>query len=461
MAETVFDKIWRQHVILGEEGEPQLLYVDLHLVHEVTSPQGFESLRENNRPVRRPDKTFATVDHNVPTSPTPVNSVEAITDRISRLQVETLQKNCRDFGIKLATIGTQDQGIVHVIGPQLGLSQPGRLIVCGDSHTSTHGGMGAIAFGIGSSEVEHVLGTQTIWQVKPKNMGIRIHGELAPGVTAKDISMALIAQHGTGFGVGYAVQFYGETIEKLPVENRMTITNMAIEGGAKMGIIQPDEKTFEYLRGRKYAPQDLEAAKEYWSQYYTDDESAFDEIIDLDASTVAPYVTWGTNPSMAVPFGEKLPAIEDENMQQAYDYMDLKPGIKVSEIPIDWVFIGSCTNGRLIDLQAAAEVMRGHKLAKNVTAWVVPGSRKVQQDAERLGIDKVFKEAGCEWRDPGCSACLAMNPDKVPAGMHCASTTNRNFEGRQGPGARTHLASPAMVAAAVVHGHFVDIRELG
>lgn len=461
MAETVFDKIWRQHVILGEEGEPQLLYVDLHLVHEVTSPQGFESLRENHRPVRRPDKTFATVDHNVPTSPTPVNSVEAITDRISRLQVETLQKNCRDFGIKLSTIGTQDQGIVHVIGPQLGLSQPGRLIVCGDSHTSTHGGMGAIAFGIGSSEVEHVLGTQTIWQVKPKNMGIRIHVELAPGVTAKDISMALIAQHGTGFGVGYAVQFYGETIEKLPVENRMTITNMAIEGGAKMGIIQPDEKTFEYLRGRKYAPQDIDAAIEHWSQYYTDDESAFDKIIDLDASTVAPYVTWGTNPSMAVPFGEKLPEIKDDNMQQAYDYMDLKPGIDVSEIPIDWVFIGSCTNGRLIDLKAAAEVIRDHKLAKNVTAWVVPGSRKVQQDAEKLGIDKIFKDAGCEWRDPGCSACLAMNPDKVPDGMHCASTTNRNFEGRQGPGARTHLASPAMVAAAAVNGHFVDIREFG
>lgn len=460
MASTIFDKIWQNHVIEGNEGEPQLLYVDLHLVHEVTSPQAFEGLRENNRKVRRPDKTFATVDHNVPTNPSPVDSIENIHDKISRLQVETLQNNCQEFGIKMAGIGAKDQGIVHVIGPQLGLSQPGKIIVCGDSHTSTHGGLGAIAFGIGTSEVEHVLATQTIWQMKPKNMGIKIQGKLAKGVSSKDIIMHLIAKYGANFGVGYALEFYGDTIENLSQEARMTITNMAIEGGAKVGIIKPDEKTFEYVAGRKYAPEDMDAAIAYWSQLYTDSEEAFDKIITVDATQLEPYVSWGTNPAMAVSFSEKLPKITDSNIKQAYEYMGLEPGIKVENIPVEWIFIGSCTNGRLEDLKKAAEVIKGHKLAPNVTGWVVPGSRSVKTQAEKLGLDKIFIDAGCEWRDPGCSACLAMNPDKIPAGIHCASTTNRNFEGRQGANARTHLASPAMVAAAGINGHFVDIRKI-
>lgn len=453
MGKTLFDKVWEKHVITGQAGEPQLIYVDLHLVHEVTSPQAFEGLRENQRQVRRPERTFATMDHNVPTK-----DIFNIKDQISKKQIETLEKNCQEFGICLAKMGTADQGIVHVIGPQLGLTQPGQVIVCGDSHTATHGAFGSIAFGIGTSEVEHVLATQTIWQMKPKTMGIHLHGQLQPGVAAKDIIMALIAQHGVNFGVGYAVEFYGDTLQQLSMENRMTICNMAIEGGAKMGIMKPDQTTFDYLKDRKYTPRNFAAAVDYWKQFYTDDPSDYDQIIDFDVSQLAPYISWGTNPAMAIPITASLPKSNDMNLERAYQYMDLKPGIKATEIPIQWIFIGSCTNGRLEDIKEAAKVIKGHHISPHVTAWIVPGSRTVKNEAEKLGLDKIFKDAGCEWRDPGCSACLAMNPDKIPAGIHCASTTNRNFEGRQGKNARTHLASPAMVAAAAIHGHFVDIR---
>ncbi|MFT9273122.1 MAG: 3-isopropylmalate dehydratase large subunit [Liquorilactobacillus nagelii] len=454
MGKTLFDKLWEKHVISGPAGQPQLIYIDLHLVHEVTSPQAFEGLRINHRQVRRPDKTFATMDHNVPTK-----DIFNIQDQISRKQIETLQQNCQEFGIRLADMGNADQGIVHVIGPQLGLTQPGQVVVCGDSHTATHGAFGSIAFGIGTSEVEHVLATQTIWQLKPKTMGIHLHGQLQPGVAAKDIIMALIAQNGVDFGTGYAVEFFGDTLQQLSMENRMTICNMAIEGGAKMGMMRPDQITFDYLRGRKYAPQNMAKAIEYWQQFYTDDVSDYDRVIDFDVSQLAPYVSWGTNPAMAVPVTGKLPEITDMNIQRAYNYMDLSPASKATEIPIQWIFIGSCTNGRLADIKEAAKVLKGKKIAPNVTAWIVPGSRAVKNAAEKLGLDKIFKDAGCEWRDPGCSACLAMNPDKVPAGIHCASTTNRNFEGRQGKDARTHLASPAMVAAAAIYGHFIDIRQ--
>ncbi|KRN29839.1 3-isopropylmalate dehydratase, large subunit [Liquorilactobacillus mali] len=454
MGKTLFDKLWEKHVVSGEEGEPQLIYVDLHLVHEVTSPQAFEGLRTNNRTVRRPDRTFATMDHNVPTK-----DIFNIKDQISRKQIETLRANCKEFGLRLADMGNEDQGIVHVIGPQLGLTQPGEIVVCGDSHTATHGAFGSIAFGIGTSEVEHVLATQTIWQLKPKTMGIHLYGKLQEGVAAKDIIMALIAQNGVDFGTGYAVEFFGETVKQLSMENRMTICNMAIEGGAKMGMMRPDQTTFDYLKGRKYAPKNMDKAVEYWKQFYTDDVTDYDTVIEFDVSTLAPYVSWGTNPSMAVPVNATLPKITDMNVQRAYDYMDLKPAIKATDIPIQWIFIGSCTNGRLADIQEAARVMKGHHIAENVTAWIVPGSRTVKNEAERLGLDQIFKDAGCEWREPGCSACLAMNPDKIPVGIHCASTTNRNFEGRQGKDARTHLASPAMVAAAAIHGHFIDIRQ--
>lgn len=459
MAKTLFDKVWDKHVIAGKKGDPQLLYVDLHLIHEVTSPQPFDGLRQAGRKLRRPDKTFATIDHNVPTAPTPVTSVESVMDQISKLQITTLQKNCRDFGVELADIGDKDQGIVHVIGPQLGLTQPGKLIVCGDSHTSTHGGLGALSFGIGTSEIEHVFSTQTLWQVKPKNLGVHVTGHLAPGIFAKDIVMALIAKYGTNFAEGYALEYYGPTIDEMPIENRMTLTNMIIEGGAKVAMINPDQKTFDYLRGRERVPKDFDKAVEYWKQFKTDSPDAYDWIIELDVSDLAPYVSWGTTPSMSVPYGAKLPAVTDKNIERAYDYMDLEPEMPVQDIPINWVFIGSCTNGRLSDLKEAARVMKGKHLAPGVQAWVVPGSRGVQKAAEKIGLDKIFTDAGCEWRDPGCSACLAMNPDKVPAGMHCASTTNRNFEGRQGPGARTHMASPAMVAAAGINGQFVDVRK--
>lgn len=450
----MFDKIWDQHVITGKPGDPQLIYVDLHLLHEVTSPQAFEGLRENHRKVRRTDKTFATMDHNVPTV-----DIFNIQDAIARKQIDTLQKNTDEFGIRSAGMGDEDQGIIHVIGPQLGLTQPGMVIVCGDSHTATHGAFGSIAFGIGTSEVEHVLATQTIWQTKPKTMGIHVHGKLHHGVYAKDIIMGIIAREGVAFGTGYAAEFYGDTISNMSMEERMTLCNMAIEGGAKMGNVQPDQTTFDYVAGRKYAPKQIDKAIEYWKQFTTDDEAAFDKVIDFDVSDLSPYISWGTNPGMSIPVNGRFPEIKDEDDRKAYEYVGLKPGGKPEEIPIRWAFFGSCTNGRLSDLKIAASVLKGHHIAEGLTAWVVPGSRTIKERAEELGIDQIFKDAGCEWREPGCSACLGMNPDHVPAGIHCASTSNRNFEGRQGVGSRTHLASPAMVAAAAINGHFIDISK--
>ncbi len=454
MPQTMFDKLWNRHVISGKAGEPQLIYVDLHLLHEVTSPQAFEGLRENHRRVRRTDKTFATMDHNVPTE-----DIFNIKDAISRKQIETLAHNAAEFHVRLAGMGDADQGIIHVIGPQLGLTQPGMVIVCGDSHTATHGAFWSIAFGIGTSEVEHVLATQTIWQTKPKTMGIHVHGQLGHGVYAKDIIMGIIAREGVAFGTGYAVELYGDTIERMSMPERMTLCNMGIEGGAKMCQVRPDQTTFDYVAGRKYAPKNMTKAIADWQQYYTDDPAAFDRVIDFDVSDLAPFVSWGTNPGMSIPIDQQLPPIKNADDQKAYEYVGLHPGQAAVDIPIQYAFFGSCTNGRLSDLKIAANVLRGHHIAPGLTALVVPGSRAVKEAAERLGLDKIFKDAGCEWREPGCSACLGMNPDQVPAGLHCASTSNRNFEGRQGAGSRTHLASPAMVAYAAINGHFVDIRK--
>ncbi|MBU7449127.1 MULTISPECIES: 3-isopropylmalate dehydratase large subunit [Lactiplantibacillus] len=454
MPQTMFDKLWNRHVISGKAGEPQLIYVDLHLLHEVTSPQAFEGLRENHRRVRRTDKTFATMDHNVPTE-----DIFNIKDAISRKQIETLAHNAAEFHVRLAGMGDADQGIIHVIGPQLGLTQPGMVIVCGDSHTATHGAFGSIAFGIGTSEVEHVLATQTIWQTKPKTMGIHVHGQLGHGVYAKDIIMGIIAREGVAFGTGYAVELYGDTIERMSMPERMTLCNMGIEGGAKMCQVKPDQTTFDYVAGRKYAPKNMAKAIADWRQYYTDDPAAFDRVIDFDVSDLAPFVSWGTNPGMSIPINQQLPPIKNADDQKAYEYVGLHPGQAAVDIPTQYAFFGSCTNGRLSDLKIAANVLRGHHITPGLTALVVPGSRAVKEAAERLGLDKIFKDAGCEWREPGCSACLGMNPDQVPAGLHCASTSNRNFEGRQGAGSRTHLASPAMVAYAAINGHFVDIRK--
>ncbi|WEV54838.1 3-isopropylmalate dehydratase large subunit [Leuconostocaceae bacterium ESL0723] len=455
MSKTLFDKVWEKHVIAGEVGEPQLLYVDLHLIHEVTSPQPFDGLRTSHRKVRRPDLTIATMDHNVPTK-----DIFNVQDQMSRLQMEALEKNCKEFGVQLASIGDAKQGIVHVVGPERGLTQPAKVIVCGDSHTATHGAFGAIAFGIGTSEVEHVLATQTIWQVKPKTMGIKITGKLPKNTYSKDIIMALIAKYGVSFGNGYAIEFYGETIENLSMEARLTMCNMCIEAGSKTGMVKPDQTTYDYIEGREYAPKDMDAAKEYWSQFYTDDVADFDKVIEFDVSDLKPMITWGTNPGMAMPVTAKTPEIKDENDEAAYDYIGLHPGQTAEDIPLDYLFIGSCTNSRYEDLEEAAKMMKGKHLAPNITAWIVPGSRAVRNKAIETGIAKIFEDAGCEWREPGCSACLAMNPDKIPAGKHAASTSNRNFVGRQGPGSRTHLASPAMVAAAGIAGHFVDITEM-
>ncbi|TFI66448.1 3-isopropylmalate dehydratase large subunit [Carnobacterium divergens] len=454
MGKTLFDKLWDRHVIYGEIGEPQLLYVDLHLIHEVTSPQGFEGLRLANRGVRRPDKTYGALDHNVPTE-----DIYHIQDLVAKKQIEALQNNCREFGITLADNGSENQGIVHMVGPETGLTQPGKVIVCGDSHTATHGAFGAIGFGIGSSEVEHVLATQAIWQQKPKSMGIEITGKLAKGVYAKDIILHLIATYGVAVGTGYAVEYFGETVRGMTMEERMTICNMAIEGGAKMGMMAPDQTTFDYLEGRSYAPKNFAKAVSDWQTLTTDADAHFDTLLQLDVSELAPYVTWGTNPEMGVPFGTAFPASESMNHERAYDYMGLKPGQKAEDIPLGYVFIGSCTNGRLSDLKEAAKLVDGKKVKAEIRALVVPGSRQVKRAAEKIGLDQIFKKAGFEWREPGCSMCLGMNPDQVPAGIHCASTSNRNFEGRQGKGARTHLVSPAMAAAAAIHGHFIDIRQ--
>lgn len=456
MSKTLFDKVWDRHVIAGIEGEPQLLYVDLHLIHEVTSPQGFDGLREANRKVRRPDKTIATVDHNVPTE-----DIFNIKDLISKNQIETLQKNCKEFTIPLMDIGTANQGIVHMVGPELGATQPGKVVVCGDSHTATHGAFGALAFGIGSSEVEHVFATQTIWQKKPMSLGVEITGKLASGVYAKDIILHLIATYGTAFGSGYAIEFFGDTVEGLSMEERMTICNMSIEFGAKIGMMAPDQTTYDYLRGRQYAPENIALAITDWETLKSDPEATYDTLISLDVSDLGPYVTWGTNPGMGVPFGEQFPPAMDQNDERAYHYMNLKPGQTAEDIPLGYVFIGSCTNSRLSDLMEAAKYIQGGKVPDHIRALVVPGSRSVRDAAQELGLDEIFIAAGFEWREPGCSACLGMNPDKVPAGVHCASTSNRNFEGRQGKGARTHLVSPAMAAAAAINGKFVDIRKVG
>lgn len=461
---TVIEKIWENHVVSREEGKPDLLYIDLHLVHEVTSPQAFEGLRMNGRRVRRPDLTYATMDHNVPT----INR-HIVNDPISKTQMETLKQNCREFGIELADIDHPDQGIVHVIGPQLGLTQPGKTIVCGDSHTSTHGAFGALAFGIGTSEVEHVLATQTIWQKKPKTLQIKVNGKLGFGVQAKDIILAIIAKFGVNAGTGYVMEFTGEAIRSLSMEERMTICNMSIEAGARAGLVSPDITTVEYLRGRRYAPQgeEFEEAAKTWLALASDEGAEYDKTLEIDTAEIEPQMTWGTNPSMGSGISGVVPSPDNfereadkESVRHALEYMGLESGTKLTEIPVDYVFIGSCTNSRLSDLRAAAEVAKGRKVQDHVTAIVVPGSQTVKQQAEAEGLDQIFINAGFEWRESGCSMCLAMNDDIVPPGKRCASTSNRNFEGRQGSGARTHLVSPSMAAAAAVMGRFTDVREL-
>jgi len=461
---TIIDKIWERHVVHREPGKPDLLYIDLHLVHEVTSPQAFEGLRLSGRRVRRPDLTYATVDHNVPT-----RNRHVIHDEIAKKQMLTLAENCREYGIPLADIHHPDQGIVHVIGPELGLTQPGKTIVCGDSHTSTHGAFGALAFGIGTSEVEHVLATQTLWQSKPKTMQVKINGRIRPGVSAKDIILAFIARFGVKTGTGFIFEYTGEAIRNLSMEERMTVCNMSIEAGARAGMISPDQKTIEYLEGKKYVPkgETFSRAAEAWLKLKTDDGAVYDRTIEMDASTIEPQVTWGTNPSMCVPISGRVPSPDDfakpserKAAEKALEYMGLKPGTPIEEIAIDHVFFGSCTNSRLSDLRIAAEIVKGRKVHEKVKAIVVPGSHSVKKAAEREGLDRIFKEAGFEWREPGCSMCLAMNDDVLQPGERAASTSNRNFEGRQGAGSRTHLVSPAMAAAAAIAGHFIPVHRL-
>lgn len=464
MVKTIIEKVWDRHVVTEEEGKPDLLYIDLHLLHEVTSPQAFEGLRLAGRQVRRPERCYATMDHNVPT-----RNVETVSDPIAQKQMTTLEKNCEEFGIELAHMTHPDQGIVHIIGPELGLTQPGRTIVCGDSHTSTHGAFGAIAFGIGTSEVEHVLSTQTLWQRRPKTMEVKISGELGTGVTAKDVILAVIAKFGIDVGTGHIIEFTGEAIRNLSMEERMTICNMSIEAGAKAGLISPDETTVEYLRGRRHVPEGeaFEAAAAEWLALATDEGAVYDTTLTLDASEIEPYVTWGTNPAMGTGISGRVPYASDyesssdqEALKKAIAYMGLEEGMPLSDISIQHVFIGSCTNARLSDLRAAAAIVKGQQVHPTVTAIVVPGSCSVKRLAEQEGLDEVFKAAGFEWRESGCSMCLAMNDDVVPAGERCASTSNRNFEGRQGAGARTHLVSPAMAAAAAIAGRFTDIRKV-
>ena len=464
MGKNIIDKVWEQHVVHREDGKPDLLYIDLHLIHEVTSPQAFEGLRLAGRKVRRTDLCFATMDHNVPTKNLPT-----INDPIAKKQIMTLAENAKEFDIELADIGHPDQGIVHVIGPELGLTQPGKTIVCGDSHTATHGAFGAIAFGIGTSEVEHVLSTQTLWQLKPPTMEIRVNGKLGVGVTAKDIILAIIAKWGIGVGTGYIVEYTGEAIRKLSMEERMTICNMSIEAGAKAGLISPDETTVEFLRGRRHAPQGekFEEAAKYWLSLASDTDANYDVVLEIEADEIEPIVTWGTNPAMGVGVSKKVPTTADYDneadkaaLDKALAYMDLQAGQKITDIEIQHVFIGSCTNSRINDLRAAAEIVKGEKLAPGVKGIVVPGSWSTKAQAEKEGLDKIFLAAGFEWRESGCSACLGMNEDIIPSGERCASTSNRNFEGRQGAGARTHLVSPAMAAAAAIHGRFVDVRKL-
>jgi 3-isopropylmalate/(R)-2-methylmalate dehydratase large subunit len=466
MARTLAEKVWNAHVVRqGTGAEPDLLYIDLHLVHEVTSPQAFDGLRQARRRVRRPDLTIATEDHNVPTA-----GIELpIADPVSRTQVETLRKNCAEFGIRLHPMGDDEQGIVHVVGPQLGLTQPGMTVVCGDSHTSTHGAFGALAFGIGTSEVEHVLATQTLPLRPFKTMAITVDGALRPGVTAKDVILAVIAKLGTGGGQGYVLEYRGSAIERMSMEARMTICNMSIEAGARAGMIAPDETTFAYLRGRPHAPagQHWDAAVAAWRELHTDPDATFDAEVRIDAGALTPFVTWGTNPGQGLPLSERVPdpalladANERTAAEKALSYMDLKPGTPLREIPVDTVFLGSCTNGRIEDLRSAAEVLRGHRVADRVRMLVVPGSMRVRAAAESEGLDKVFLEAGAEWRAAGCSMCLGMNPDQLAPGERSASTSNRNFEGRQGKGGRTHLVSPLVAAATAVRGTLSSPEDL-
>ncbi|MEJ5998745.1 3-isopropylmalate dehydratase large subunit [Corynebacterium sp. H130] len=467
---TLAEKVWNDHIVTkGEEGAPDLIYIDLHLVHEVTSPQAFDGLRLAGRQVRRPDLTIATEDHNVPTVGVTTGAIQEIKDMISRTQVETLRRNAEEFGIRLHPMGDIEQGIVHVVGPQLGLTQPGMTVVCGDSHTSTHGAFGSIAMGIGTSEVEHVLATQTL-PLKPfKTMAVNVSGELADGVSAKDLILAIIAKIGTGGGQGHIIEYRGSAIEKLSMEARMTICNMSIEAGARAGMIAPDETTFEFLKGRPHAPSgaDWDAAVEYWKSLRTDDDAVFDTVVDIDGSALTPFVTWGTNPGQGAPLSAAVPNPEDiaedserAAAEKAIAYMGLEPGQPLREIKIDTVFVGSCTNGRIEDLRTAAEIVRGRTIAAETRMLVVPGSARVREQAVAEGLDKVFEDFGAEFRAPGCSMCLGMNPDQLAPGERSASTSNRNFEGRQGVGGRTHLVSPAVAAATAVAGHLASPADL-
>ncbi|NOI26037.1 3-isopropylmalate dehydratase large subunit [Vibrio mediterranei] len=465
MSKTLYEKVYDAHVAVEAEGENPILYIDRHLVHEVTSPQAFDGLREKGRQVRQVGKTFATMDHNVSTTTKDINA----SGEMARIQMETLSKNCEEFGVTLYDINHKYQGIVHVMGPELGITLPAMTIVCGDSHTATHGAFGSLAFGIGTSEVEHVLATQTLKQSRAKAMKIEVKGKVAPGVTAKDIVLAIIGETTAAGGTGYVVEFCGEAITDLSMESRMTVCNMAIELGAKAGLIAPDETTFEYLKGRKFAPQgaDWDAAVEYWKTFKTDDDAKFDAVVTLNGADIKPQVTWGTNPGQVIAVDQPIPSpesfadpVEKASAEKALAYMGLEAGKSLKDYPVDKVFVGSCTNSRIEDMRAAAAVAKGRKVADHVQALIVPGSEQVKAQAEAEGLDSIFKEAGFEWRLPGCSMCLAMNNDRLGPQERCASTSNRNFEGRQGRDGRTHLVSPAMAAAAAIAGHFVDIREL-
>ena len=460
---TLFDKIWDTHLVSQSEGQPDLIYIDLHLVHEVTSPQAFENLRLNQRSVRCPDLTVATIDHNVPT----INR-EEITDPIAKKQIEVLRENCKEFNINLYDINSSNQGIVHVIGPELGLTQPGMTIVCGDSHTSTHGAFGTLAFGIGTSEVEHVLATQTLIQRKPKKMEIRTNGDLPLGVSPKDLVLAIIGKIGVAGGTGLAIEYTGDAIRNMSMEGRMTVCNMTIEGGGRAGMISPDEITYEYLEGKKFIPnnKDFKEVVDYWDSFKSDSEAEYDSLVEIDCQSIEPMVTWGTNPGQVTQVSGKVPdpldftdSEDQENAARAIEYMGLEPNMLIEDIKIDRVFLGSCTNARIEDLRSAAKIIKGRKVSNNVNAMVVPGSMIVKIQAEKEGLDEIFKDSGFEWREAGCSMCLGMNPDILIPGERCASTSNRNFEGRQGKGGRTHLVSPEMAAAAAIKGHFTDIRN--
>ena len=465
MGKTLFEKIWDRHLVASIDESTNLVFIDLHLVHEVTSPQAFDSLRLAGRRVKHPEMTLATVDHGVPTS----NRMLGIKDPLSKIQIEALENNCEEFGVTLFGINDPRQGIVHVIGPEQGITQPGMTIVCGDSHTATHGAFGALAFGIGTSEVEHVLATQTLAMEKPKTMKVEVVGDVSEGVGPKDIILGIIRKIGTGGGAGHVIEYAGDVIKNMSMENRMTICNMSIEGGARAGMIAPDEVTFNYLKEKNYAPKgsDWDDAIAEWGNLYSDEDAVFDKVVTINADELEPSISWGTNPSQVIFVNDTIPHPNDfdeesekEAASRALEYMDLKPGEKISEIQLDRVFIGSCTNGRIEDLREAAEVVKGKKVSEKIGAMIVPGSTLVKKQAEEEGLDKVFIEAGFDWREAGCSMCLGMNPDILSPGERCASTSNRNYEGRQGAGGRTHLVSPKMAAAAALHGKFVDIRNL-